>query len=600
MVTERRIEDYGVIGDTMTAALVGRDGSIDWLCLPRFDSGACFARLLGDESHGRWLLAPAGAVTASRRAYREHTLVLETEWETATGAVRVTDFMPIRQQHADVVRIVEGLRGTVRMRTELVVRFDYGRTVPWVRRGDDGVLSFVAGPDALYLHTQVDTRGEYLTTVGEVDVAAGERVPFALLWDHSHREPPTPIDPFTALDETVAYWTEWSQRSSYGGRWHAEVHRSLLTLKALTYQPTGGIVAAATTSLPESVGGVRNWDYRYCWLRDATFTLQSLMVAGYTDEASAWLDWLLRAVAGAPGDLQVIYGPAGERRLPESEVDWLPGFLGSRPVRVGNAAVGQFQLDVYGEVMDALHQARRAGITGSGPTWDFQVALLGWLAGAWREPDEGIWEVRGPRRHFTHSKVMAWVAFDRAVRAVEQFGQPGPVDEWRAIRDEIHAEVCARGWSEERGSFVQYYGATEVDASLLMIPLVGFLPAGDPRVAATVDAVRDDLCHDGLVRRYRDDTPDVDGLPPGDAPFLACSFWLVDNLALLGRQDEAVALFERLLTLRNDLGLLSEEYDPVAGRQLGNVPQAFSHVALVNSAYGLSGHLDGRRSRADC
>ncbi len=587
-----RIEDYGLIGDTMTAALVSRDGSLDWLCLPRFDSDACFAKLLGTEDNGFWSLRPAAAVTATRRRYVDGTLVLETEHDTADGTVRVTDFMPIRREHADVVRIVEGLRGTVRMRTELVVRYGYGRTVPWVRRIDGGALALIAGPDALYLHTAAETHGENLRTVGEVDVAEGERVTFALLWDLSHNAPPDPVDPVKLRDETLAYWREWSDASSYEGDWAEAVQRSLVTLKALTYAPTGGIVAAPTTSLPELVGGVRNWDYRYCWLRDATFTLQSLMVAGYTDEAVAWRDWLLRAVAGSPDQLRIMYGAGGERRLPEWEADWLRGYEGSTPVRIGNAAADQFQLDVYGEVMDALHQARRAGIQHSGASWDFQRALMGFLAKVWREPDEGIWEVRGPRRHFTHSKVMAWVAFDRAVRAVEEFGRDGPVDEWRAVRDEIHAEVCREGWSDARGSFVQYYGATQVDAALLMIPLVGFLPADDPRVAATVAAIERDLCVDGLVHRYHTDD-DVDGLPPGEGAFLACSFWLVSNLALLGRRDEAVALFERLLALRNDLGLLGEEYDTALGRQVGNFPQAFSHVALVNAAYGLSsgGHV---------
>ncbi|HVF04706.1 MAG TPA: glycoside hydrolase family 15 protein [Frankiaceae bacterium] len=587
------IEDYAVVGDTMTAALVGRDGSIDWLCLPRFDSGACFARLLGTEDNGRWQLRPADAVTATRRRYLPGTLVLETEYDTADGCVRVLDFMPVRGEHADLVRIVEGVRGAVRMTLELVVRFDYGRTTPWARRIDGGVLSLVAGPDALYLHTPVETHGENLRTVGEFVVRAGERVPFTLVWSPSHEPPPVPPDPDESLADTVTYWTEWSGRCGYDGEWADAVQRSLITLKALTYAPTGGIVAAATTSLPEHVGGVRNWDYRYCWLRDATFTLQSLMVAGYTEEAAAWRDWLLRAVAGVPDELQTMYGAAGERRLPEWEVPWLAGYEGSRPVRVGNAAVDQFQLDVYGEVMDALHQVRRAGIAHATEAWAFQRELLRFLATAWREPDEGIWEVRGPRRHFTHSKVMAWVAFDRAVKAVESFGREGPVDEWRTLRDEVHADVCANGYDAERGTFVQHYGATEVDAALLLIPLVGFLPASDPRVAGTVAAIQRDLCDGGLVHRYRTHATE-DGLPPGEGAFLACSFWLVDNLVLAGRRDEAVELFERLVALSNDVGLLSEEYDPRAGRQLGNFPQAFSHVALVNSAHLLSRGGDGR------
>jgi GH15 family glucan-1,4-alpha-glucosidase len=594
-----RIEDYAVIGDTMTAALIGRDGSMDWLCLPRFDSTSCFARLLGDDEHGHWTVRPAGDVTATRRSYRGDTLVLETEHDTTDGTVRVTDFMPVRGEHADIMRMVEGVRGSVPMRMELVVRFEYGRTVPWVRRLDNGALALVAGPDALYLHTPVETRGEGLKTVADFVVAEGERVSFALMWDQSHHPPPEPADCLRALAETVDFWTEWSERSRYEGHWGDAVHRSLLTLKALTYQPTGGIVAAPTTSLPEQVGGVRNWDYRYCWLRDATFTLQSLMIAGYTEEAAAWRDWLLRAVAGMPSEMQTMYGPAGERRIPEWEADWLPGYEGSRPVRLGNAAVEQFQLDVYGEVMDALHQARRAGIDNDGPSWEFQLELMTFLTGAWREPDEGIWEVRGPRRHFVHSKVLAWVAFDRAVKAVEQHGRSGPVEAWRATRDEIHAEVCARGFDAERNTFVQYYGAREVDAALLQLPLVGFLPIDDPRIVGTVATIQHDLCENGLVRRYRTDESEVDGLPPGEGAFLACSFWLVDNLAMLGRHDEAVGLFEHVLSLRNDIGLLGEEYDTSLGRQVGNFPQAFSHVALVNAAYGLSHELDNVHHRHD-
>jgi GH15 family glucan-1,4-alpha-glucosidase len=591
------IEDYAVVGDTMTAALVSRDGSVDWLCLPRFDSSACFARLLGTEEHGHWSLRPASPVLATRRSYRAGTLVLETEHDTAEGTVRVTEFMPIRGEHADLVRIVEGVRGRVPMRTELVVRFGYGRTVPWARRLDGGVLSLVAGPEALYLHTPVETHGEGLRTVGEFTVGEGERVPFTLVWDFSQNDPVVPPPADEALTDTVEFWEEWSARSTYDGRWAADVQRSLVTLKALTFHPTGGIVAAPTTSLPECIGGVRNWDYRYCWLRDATFTLQSLMIAGYTDEAVAWVQWLLRAVAGSPAEMQTVYGPAGERRIPEWEVGWLPGYEGSKPVRVGNAAVDQFQLDVFGEVMDAFHQARRAGIDADGPSWAFQLELMAFLSGAWRRADDGIWEVRGPQRHFTHSKVMAWVAFDRAVEAVEKYGQSGPVEEWRATRDEIHAEVCREGWSAERGSFVQYYGATEVDAALLLIPLVGFLPIHDERVVATVQAVRDDLCENGLVRRYRVENDDVDGLPPGEGAFLACSFWLVDALAMLGRHDEAVELFEKLLSLRNDLGLLGEEYDTRLGRQVGNFPQAFSHVALVNAAWGLTHDLGAGHRR---
>jgi GH15 family glucan-1,4-alpha-glucosidase len=577
------IEDYAVIGDTMTAALVSRDGSLDWLCLPRFDSGACFAALLGTPDHGRWLLAPTGTTTTTTRRYVPGTLVLETEHVTDTGTVKITDFMPIRDQHADVVRIVEGVKGTVEVTLDLTVRFDYGRTVPWVRRLADGVLSLVAGPDALYLHTPVDTHGEGLSTKATFTIEEGDRVPFTLLWDLSHHEPPAPPDPEESLAETLRYWRDWSTTGTYDGPYAEAVQRSLITLKALTFNPTGGIVAAATTSLPEQVGGVRNWDYRYCWLRDAAFVLHALMDAGHTAEAAAWRDWLLRAVAGVPAELQTMYGVLGERRLPEWEVPWLPGYEGSRPVRVGNGAVDQFQLDVYGEVMAALHEARSAGIEHSADSWSFQRQLLDFLREAWREPDEGIWEVRGPRRHFTHSKVMAWVAFDRAVSAVEADGRDGPADEWRAIRDEIHADVCARGYDAGRGTFVQYYGATEVDAALLLIPVVGFLPPDDPRVQGTLHAVERDLVTDGLVHRYRT-AETVDGLPPGEGAFLACSFWLVDNLVLAGRRAEAERLFARLVSLSNDVGLLAEEY---ADRQLGNFPQAFSHVALVNSAYRL-------------
>jgi GH15 family glucan-1,4-alpha-glucosidase len=581
-----RIEDYALVGDTMAAALVGRTGSVDWLCLPRFDSAACFAKLLGGEEHGYWCVWPTGEVTATERAYRGDTLVLDTTVTTGTGTVRITDFMPVRGEHADLVRIVEGVEGRVPMRMELAVRFDYGRTVPWARRVD-GRLALVAGPDALYLTTPATTRGEGLTTVADFEVGQGDRVPFALLYARSYEEPPPAVHPDHALADTIAFWEGWSKRSTYDGVAREAVMRSLITLKALTYDPTGGIVAAPTTSLPERIGGVRNWDYRYCWLRDATFTLQSLMIAGYTDEARAWRDWLLRAVAGIPAEMRTLYGPGGERFVPEFEADWLPGYEASAPVRIGNAASEQFQLDVYGEVMDALYQTRRAGID-DGESWSFECQLMAFLTEAWREPDEGIWEVRGPRRHFTHSKVMAWVAFDRAVRACEEFGREGPVDEWRATRDEIHAEVCAKGWSQERGTFVQYYGAPDVDAALLLLPLVGFLPVDDPRMVATIEAVQHDLCADGLVRRYRDEKTGVDGLPPGEGAFLACSFWLVDCLVMLGRTEPAREMFDRLAGLANDVGLMAEGYDPRDGRMLGNFPQAFSHVSLVNAAHGLS------------
>jgi GH15 family glucan-1,4-alpha-glucosidase len=582
----QRIEDYGVVGDTHTAALVGRNGSVDWLCLPRFDSGACFAALLGDEGHGRWLLAPVGGVRRVSRRYRPGSLVLETDFETEDGTVRVVDCMPPRQKHPNLVRIVEGLAGRVPMRMQLVVRFEYGSVVPWVSRRR-GLLSAVAGPDALVLRSPIKTSGEDLTTVAEFAVGTGESVPFVLAWHASHERAPRAIDPQGAVAETEAWWREWASRCSYEGEWHDAVERSLVVLKALTYAPTGGIVAAATTSLPEQLGGVRNWDYRYCWVRDATFALYALMTAGYTAEARAWRDWLVRAVAGHPEQMQIMYGVAGERRLTELELPWLPGYEGSAPVRIGNGASNQFQLDVYGELMDSLHQARRAGI-GSHPTaWHVQRVLLDFLESGWRQPDDGIWEVRGPRRHFTHSKVMAWVALDRAVKAVEQFGLAGPVDRWRGLRDEIHAEVCREGYDADRQTFTQYYGSCELDASLLMIPLVGFLPPLDPRVAGTVEAVQRELLHDGFVRRYPT-AAEVDGLPTGEAAFLACTFWLADNLALLGRRREARRLFERVLDLRNDLGLLSEEYDPTTRRLVGNFPQALSHVGLVNTAYNLT------------
>jgi GH15 family glucan-1,4-alpha-glucosidase len=592
-----RIEDYALLGDTQTAALVGRDGSIDWLCLPRFDSGACFASLLGDSRHGRWLLRPVGPVARTHRRYRPDTLILETDFETDGGAVRLIDFMPLRDRNPDVVRIVEGLRGQVRVHMELVVRFDYGSIVPWVRTVD-GVLRAIGGPDSLYLQTPVKTRGEGLTTVAEFVVSEGERVPFVLTWNPSHLPPVDPADPERELAETEAWWKDWSGRCTYKGPWREQVLRSLITLKALTYAPTGGIVAAPTTSLPEALGGVRNWDYRYCWLRDATFTLNSLMAAGYRDEACAWRDWLLRAAAGDPAQLQIMYGPAGERRLTELELKWLPGYEGSAPVRIGNAAVSQLQLDVYGEVMGALHEARRIGIESDEFSWPLQQHLLEYLENGWRQPDEGIWEVRGPRRHFTHSKVMAWVAVDRAVKDMERYGLPGDLERWKRLREAIHAEVCQKGYDPARRSFTQYYGGLELDASLLMIPLVGFLPAGDERVRATVEAIERELCYDGFVRRYQTSgSRHVDGLPAGEGVFLACTFWLADNYLLLGRRDEARRLFERLLTVCNDVGLLSEQYEPSTCRLLGNFPQAFSHVSLINTATSLSAAMDKTEHR---
>jgi GH15 family glucan-1,4-alpha-glucosidase len=593
-----RIEDYALIGDCETAALVGRDGSIDWLCWPRFDSGACFAALLGGPDHGRWLLAPVDANAEAARRYRPGTLVLETEFATATGTVAVIDFMPPRTSVSDLVRVVVGRRGRVAMRTELVLRFDYGSAVPWVSRLDDGALRAIAGPDMTILRTPAPLRGEGLTTRGEFAVAEGETVPFVLTYAPSHEAPPEAVDPLAALPETEAFWRGWSSRCGEVGAWTEAVQRSLITLKALTYRPTGGIVAAATTSLPERLGGTRNWDYRYCWLRDATLTLLALMDAGHREEAGAWRGWLLRAVAGNPDQLQIMYGLAGERRLAEWEVPWLPGYEGSAPVRVGNAAHGQLQLDVFGETMDALHQARGMGITGDDrAAWALARQLLAHLESVWREPDEGIWEVRGGRRHFTHSKVMAWVAFDRAVRSAEAFGLDGPVDRWRRSRDEIHAEVCEKGFDPGLGSFVQAYGSRALDASLLLLPEMGFLPPDDPRVVGTVAAIERRLVVDGLVLRY-DTAEAADGLPPGEGAFLACSFWLADAYVLMGRVEEARALFERLLALRNDVGLLAEEYDPKDGRQLGNFPQAFSHVGLVNTALNLSRKLKPAEQRA--
>lgn len=592
------LEDYALLGDTETAALVAKDGSIDWLTFPRFDSPACFAALLGTEDHGRWQIVPASHIRRVTRRYRSG-LVLETEWETDEGIVALIDGMPIRDERPDLIRIVEGRQGRVPMQLDLRVRFDYGSTVPWVRTIEDRWRA-VAGPDALVLTTPVRLRGVDRHTETHFSVGPGDHVPFELQWHPSHRAPPKPTDPLRSIEQTERWWEEWIERCTYSHQWDEAVHRSLIVLKGLTYHPTGGIVAAATTSLPETLGGGRNWDYRCCWLRDATFTLLTLLEAGYTDEARAWRDWLLRAVAGDPGTLQIMYGPAGERRLEERELQWLPGYEGSRPVRVGNAAYGQFQIDVWGEVMDALWVARRSGLPVDEDAWRLQQALLEHLEGAWREPDEGIWEVRGPRRHFTHSKLMAWVAFDRAVRSVESLGLDGPVERWLAQRDEIHAEVCANG-VDDRGAFVQSYGSGDLDASLLMMPLVGFLPPSDPRVKATVDAIATELTDDaGFVWRYRPKA-ELDGLGSDEGAFLLCSFWLADCLALMGRHGEAEALFEKLLALRNDVGLLSEQYDTGRGRLLGNMPQAFSHVALVDTASNLcdvtAGAANERRSR---
>lgn len=581
------IEDYALIGDTQSVALIGRDGSCDWLCLPRFDSPACFSALLGEPSHGRWLLAPRGAAPErTSRRYRDGTLVLETTFVTPEGRVRVVDCMPPRDRTPDVVRVVEGIEGAVPMRMELTIRFDYGSIMPWVRRLSDGRLGAIAGADALALQSGVETHGEGPMTAADFVVRAGERVPFVLSWHASHEPPPPPMDAPQAVCDTETWWRDWSGKCGYRGAFRDAVSSSLVILKALTYAPTGGMVAAATTSLPEWPGGVRNWDYRYCWLRDATYTLYALMLAGHQGEARAWRDWLLRAVAGDPSKLQIMYGVAGERRLDEHELDWLPGYAGAKPVRVGNSAAHQLQLDVYGEVLDALYQTRRAGLDESLDAWNLQVALLDFLEGAWHQADEGLWEVRGPRQHFTHSKMMAWVAFDRAVKTVESSAARGPLERWRQRRDAIHADVCRHAFDSTKNAFMQAYGSPHLDASLLLIPQVGFLPASDPRVQGTVSAIERELLHDGFVMRYP--TAGQDGLPPGEGVFLACSFWLADCYALMQRPDDARAMYERLLALRNDVGLLAEEYDPATRRQLGNFPQAFSHVGLVNTAFNLT------------
>ncbi|RPF28747.1 glycoside hydrolase family 15 protein [Georgenia muralis] len=582
-----RIEDYATVGDLHTMALVGRDGAIDWLCLPRFDSPACFAALLGNDDAGTWRIAPAGAGMCSRRRYRGDSLVLETEWDTPDGTVRLIDLMPVRDREADVVRIVEGVSGRVPMRMELRLRFDYGHVVPWVKRHGHE-LSAIAGPDAVWLDTPAPLEGRNLTTVSEFEVSAGQRVPFVLTHHPSHQPAPARRDPERVLAETEAFWADWIGRLTYDGDWADAVRRSLVVLKGLTYAPTGGIVAAATTSLPEQLGGRRNWDYRFCWLRDATFTLQALLGTGFVKEAGAWRDWLLRAVAGDPADLQIMYGIDGTRRLPEYELDWLPGYERSAPVRIGNAAARQVQLDVWGEVLDGLHVAREAHLDHVTEAWELQKAILDYLEGHWRDQDHSLWEVRGPTRDFVHSKVMAWAGLDRAVQAVERWGLDGPVARWRALRSEIHAEVCDRGYDADRRTFTQSYGSRGLDAALLLIPQTGFLPWDDDRVVGTVDAVRRELVQDGFVLRYRPEGG-VDGLPGDEGTFLACSFWLADALHATGRGAAAVALFERLLSVRNDVGLLAEEYDPYLRRQLGNFPQAFSHVGLVNTARHLSG-----------
>lgn len=582
-----RIEDYGIIGDFRTAALVGKDGSIDWMCLPRFDSTSCFASLLGAPEHGRWIVAPAKPAKHVKRRYRKDTLILETEFETEQGMVLVTDCMPPHERRSHVMRVVQGLSGRVDISMELVLRFDYGKLAPWVTRLDDGALRAVAGPNMVILRTSAEIRGEGLTTVSDFAVGEGETAWFTLGHCPSHLPVPEALDVQEALAKTHAFWTKWAAQCTYQGPYEEAVRRSLITLKALTYWPTGGITAAATTSLPEKLGGVRNWDYRYCWLRDASLTLQVLQDGGYDDEAQDWRDWLVRAAAGSPDQVQIMYGLAGEGFLNEWEIDWLPGYEGSKPVRIGNAAVEQLQLDVYGELAGVMYHARNGEMDEHDYGIQLEGALLEHLEKIWREPDEGIWEVRGTRSQFTHSKVMAWYAFDSAIKSCVQFGLKGPVDRWRAVRDEIHEEVCRDGFDPALGSFVQFYGSNNLDASLLAIPRVGFLPVSDSRVRGTIDAIERGLLRDGLVMRY--DTHETDdGLPPGEGVFLPCSFWLADAFAFCGRVDDAENLFERLLKLRNDLGLLSEEYDPGTKRLVGNFPQAFSHVALLNTAFTLS------------
>ena len=589
-----RIEDYALIGDCETAALVSRDGSIDWLCWPRFDSPSCFSALLGTPDHGHWRIGPADANARVTRRYRDGTLVLETEFETATGAATLIDFMPLRGTASDLARIVVGKRGRVEMRVELVLRFYYGAIVPWVTCLDDGRLRAIAGPDMVVLRSDVPLRGEALTSVGEFTIEEGKDAAFVLTYAPSHLPPPKSVDPRAALADTERYWREWSERCTYEGEWVEPVRRSLITLKALTYRPTGGIVAAPTTSLPEQLGGTRNWDYRFCWLRDATLTLLALMDAGYYDEASAWRDWLLRATAGSPDQVQIMYGIGGERLLREWDIPWLPGYEGAAPVRVGNAAHAQLQIDVFGEVMDALYQGQRGGLSLNIESWNLQRALIAHLETIWEQPDQGVWEIRGPAQHFTYSKVMAWVALDRAIKSAEEFRREDSLGRWRALRQRIHEEICDKAYDSELGSFVMSYGSKQLDASLLLLSIVGFLPADDPRIRGTIERIEQRLLVDGLVLRY-DSAEMDDGLPAGEGAFLACSFWLADNLVLVGRIDDARRLFERLLALRNDVGLLAEEFDQRARRQVGNFPQAFSHIALVDTAFNL-GHAAAQKA----
>jgi GH15 family glucan-1,4-alpha-glucosidase len=589
-----KIEDYGFLSDTQTGALVSRAGCVDWLCFPRFDSGACFASLIGKAENGRWRFFPDEPVKQLRRRYRGNTLILETEIETESGVVRLTDFMPPRGENPDLIRIVEGVRGSMKMQMELIIRFDYGHVVPWVRKGHGG-LEAIAGPDGLILRTPIKTQGKDLTTVAEFEISEGERVPFVLTWFPSHETPPEMVHADHALRDTEKFWEDWGVHCHKDIPWRDDVIRSLITLKGLTYGPTGGLVAAATTSLPEEIGGVRNWDYRFCWLRDATFTLVAFMNAGFTDEAKMWREWLLRAIAGSPSQMQIMYGVHGERRLEEFEVPWLEGYEHSKPVRIGNAASRQFQLDVYGEIVAAMYRADEAGIKMQEPDWALVSGLLKFLESKWREPDEGIWEVRGGRKHFTHSKMMAWVAFDRAIKLAEECNcEAGDsLEGWRQTRDQIHAEVCERGYNSRKKAFTQFYGSEGLDASLLTMPFTGFLPVSDERVRNTIEAIERELNEDGFILRYRPQKENVDGLPGREGVFLPCSFWMASCLHLIGRKDDARKLFERLLGLRNDLGLLSEEYDPIAKRQLGNFPQAFSHVALVVAALVLSDKAPG-------
>jgi GH15 family glucan-1,4-alpha-glucosidase len=588
------IEDYALIGDCLTAALVSREGSIDWLCVPRFDSAACFAALLGTRRNGHWLIAPADPAPRITRRYLDGSMVLETLFETVEGSVALIDFMPIGKGFSSVVRLVKGRRGKVTMRLELALRFDYGASVPWVTRlaGHGGIVA-IAGPDLAVLRTKVPLHGHAMTTLATFEISAGETIPFTLSHGPSHLKLPAPLDEAAELQATLAFWTEWSGRCTYRGDWEPAVRRSCITLKGLTYAPTGGIAAAPTTSLPEQLGGSRNWDYRYCWLRDATLTLNAMMNAGYYNEAQAWRDWLHRSIAGSPDQVQIMYGLSGERRLAEWEVPWLPGYQGAAPVRIGNAASEQVQLDVYGEVMNALSLAREGGLKTPSSGWSMQRGMINHLAKIWDQPDEGMWEVRGGAKQFTFSKIMAWVALDRAIRDAERHRLPGPIEQWRKLRDEIHATVCANGFAQSKNSFTQSFGSLHLDASLLMIPLVGFLPPEDPRVRGTLAAIERELVEEGFVLRYRTDNNPSDGMPPGEGVFLACSFWLADNMRLQHRDHEARDLFERLLSLRNDVGLLAEEYDPRARRQVGNFPQAFSHVALIGTAMNFASERTG-------